>query len=200
MTTTKNFILLLATIFDITKQKREDTEHSPHLNPRAVILKRQARDRIVPNIPLPFNNIHGNTTSKQNQDPIMKVKRFVKNIKNEHDKIRKPDRVNAIKKENTIGMIGDEQDSTRSIIDSTRSIIDTNSSTPMTNKTKKREIVRDARSVPEEQLSKLDAETTRNDIYKKAVPFEELKSLDIVKRALNEEQFNRLRFLDDEKV
>ena len=70
-----------ATIFDIKKVKRDiqEEEHrqteikkeEKRYNPRAVILKRQARDKIVLNIPLPFNNL---------KSPITKVKRFVKKI------------------------------------------------------------------------------------------------------------------------
>lgn len=166
------------------------------MNPRAVILKRQARDKIVPNIPLPFNKIHSNTKNKLNLDPIVKAKRFVKNIQNlnfnqhKHDQEHKSAQLNIPKKKE--GIIGDERESTPSIIERISNTI--------SKKTTKQEIVRDARSVPEEQPNKGATETNRNDIYAKTIPFEELKSLDIVKRALSEEQFNRLRFLDDEKV
>eukprot|EP00111_Clytia_hemisphaerica_P017539 TCONS_00051925-protein len=223
----------LATIFDIKKFKREikeeehkqteDKKEHQRYNPRAVILKRQARDRVVPNIPLPFlkspitkvrrfvKKIQlaekvGQPQDKHNQEPIRKSKVITVKSKNKTENrtqrktiIVAPNILSSIIKQQEvkqepvgkIGSIGDEQTATLSKKNQTSTEGD-------------KQVERASRSVSEESIDSTKGKkiisTQRNELYGKTIPFEELKSLDIVRRALTDEQFNRLRFLDDQKA
>ena len=258
---------LLATLFDIKEDvKRNVKEETPqtdavrHLNPRALILKRQARDKIVPNIPLAFNY---KRERKREENPIMKIKRFVQKMSSTESEKRNKKSANETKgiflkekshgkresaittittttnsemenkSQGTLGSIGDEQQPAENIIKtfktentslpsiSVRRFHDKLNSSKNSSSGSSGEEETDeqrqrntrsltaggvaTRKINEQSRKSLSENNkppiiTRNALYERAVPFEEVKSLEIVRRALTDEQFEKLKFLDDQKV
>lgn len=267
----KNFLLVSATLLDIKDAKRsisneveieKEKEHNGqkiqrHINPRALILKRQARDKIVPNIPLVFVHQQQNRQQeiddpKVSRDPannsIAKIKRFVQHTMNDKRTVLNKDRkdvgVNRERgmiqrkintendqEENTVkrnasdlnesvgvaGNIGDEQthyDKAR-IEDSNQTVENISNVGTEANEEngdsarqrRTRSLLSDGNSRSlkhslEEKRRKnnKNSTTSRDSVYERAVPFEELKSIDVVRKALTGDQFQKLKFIDDQKV
>lgn len=258
--------------------QRPATTTTRHLNPRALILKRQARDKIVPNIKSTFNSNNDNQNKRETEsrpgieNTIMKIKRFVQNVStserhvesngkfaNEAEKTaQKSTTVNALTRDlnkneenvhqqqqhqGTTGSIGDEQEeepnarikrffkaesstvpsisneeeekARRSIKEKKNSShifsspIDSKDTDDDTRQRNTRSLTIDdsvatnthrgnsGKTLPQNAVP---ITTSHNALYERAVPFEEVKSLEIVRRALTDKQFEKLKFLDDQKV